>query len=102
MTYNDIYNGLPSLILCCEMVIIAPFFWYAYPAGPYLRRVHSPETGQSGTYQGGPMGIYAILEAMNILDIVKELINATNARTSHEMTSLQTFAQNDQRVGGLR
>jgi hypothetical protein len=90
MTFNDIYNGLPSLILCCEMALIAPFFWFAYPARPYLISRQPPTSSleighyRPWRYQGGPIGIYAYLEAINVLDIVKELVQATKARGTGE------------------
>ncbi|KAF2092690.1 hypothetical protein NA57DRAFT_82054 [Rhizodiscina lignyota] len=72
-TLNDLSNGLPSLILCCEMAPIALFFFVAYPVKPYSRKGDQ-------WYHGGPLGCYAILQALNPVDIVIELLQGVRAK----------------------
>jgi hypothetical protein len=76
-TLNDLTNGLPPLILCCEMAVIAPFFYLAYPVGPYkigngLFYDNGARVQDTRTYQGGPLGFFGILKAMNVFDMVLE------------------------------
>ena len=85
LTFNDLTNGLPSLILCCEMALIAPVFLMVYSIKPYtLGHMASPEYPSSRHgmqhYQGGPLGVYAILQAINVFDIVIELLKGTRAK----------------------
>ena len=84
-TFNDLSNGLPALILCCELALISPLFLMAYSVKPYfLGRRSSAENPSSRHdmqhYQGGPLGFYAILRAINIFDIVTELLKSAKAR----------------------
>ena len=57
MTYADIVNGLPALILSCEMPIFAVLFLFAFSAGPY-----------KGEKARGPMG-RAAWDAFNVVDL---------------------------------
>lgn len=85
LTFNDLTNGLPSLILCCEMALISPFFLIVCSIKPYtLGHMSSTENPSSRHgmqhYQGGPLGVYAILQAVNVFDIVIELLKGTRAK----------------------
>ena len=85
LTSNDLTNGLPSLILCCEMALISPFFLMVYSIKPYtIGHMFSPENPSSRHgmhhFQGGPLGVYAILQAINVFDIVIELLKGTRAK----------------------
>lgn len=97
-TFNDLANGLPSLILCCEMAIIAPFFLVVYSIKPYtLGQITSPENPSSrhgiDHYQGGPLGLYALLQAVNVFDLIVELVKGTKAKFGGQQALLQP--QND-------
>ncbi len=96
LTFNDLNNGLPALILCCEMALISPFFLIAYSVKPYtIGRVSSSESlslrNGMQHYQGGRLGFYAILQAINVFDIVIELLKGAKAKASG--TSLQSRYQ---------
>jgi hypothetical protein len=85
MTYNDISKGLPALILCCELALVSPFFLLAFPVKPYkLGHMVAPENLSSRHdmthYQGGPLGVYAIVQAVNVVDLVMELVKGTKAK----------------------
>jgi hypothetical protein len=59
----DLRVGLPVLLLCMEMAVFALFHFWSFPDQPYRLR--------SKQYLGGPLGIKAILDALNAWDIVK-------------------------------
>jgi hypothetical protein len=85
LTFNDLSNGLPALILCCEMALISPFFIMAYSVKLYtLGRMSSPKNPSSRHnmqhYQGGPLGFCAILQAINVFDILIELLKGAKAK----------------------
>ncbi|KAE8441954.1 hypothetical protein EG329_004162 [Mollisiaceae sp. DMI_Dod_QoI] len=83
LTFNDLANAMPSLILSCEMALIAPFFVFAYPVRPYIiRNSSAPEGTRSERYLGGPWGIRAMFSATNILDIVMGLVKAFKTRSA--------------------
>lgn len=105
MTYNDLANGLPALILSCELAVISPFFLKAFSATPYkLGQISSPENPSSrheiGHYQGGPLGIYAIAKAINVFDIAIELAKGAktkfNARAPQNSNYYNMQAQGTQ------
>jgi hypothetical protein len=79
LTFNDLSRGLPSLILSCEMVFIAPFFLHAYSVAPYKLGGAAAVTG---AYYGGSSGTKAILAALNIFDIVVALVRGVKAKLS--------------------
>ena len=67
------------------MALISPFFLMVYSIKPYtLGHMSSPENPSSRHgmqhYQGGPLGVYAILQAINVFDIVIELLKGTRAK----------------------
>ena len=73
LSYNDIYYGIPSILICGEMVLFALFHLYAYSARPYF--IHSGfsaiEAHKPGAqkYHGGPLGLKAFLMALNPAEI---------------------------------
>ena len=94
LTFNDLSNGVPALILCCELALIAPFFLIAYRVKPYtLGRNSLPENSTLRNdiqhYQGGPLGVYAIFQAINVFDIVIELVKGAKAKLSESSSQNQ-------------
>jgi hypothetical protein len=82
VAYPDIKVGIPSLLLCVEMACFAILHIFAYPYKPYVTGSESakypsshdpshPDFNDIGPKQGGPLGIKAILDAMNPWDLVK-------------------------------
>ena len=74
--------GLPSMLICIEIVPISIFFLIAYSWKPYtLGRVSrvvdkygSPVQGER--YQGGFLGIKAIFSALNPMDLLSGITTA--------------------------
>lgn len=77
MSFPDLYVGIPSLLICIEMAIFAIMHLFAYPHKPYVsgRLVTYPGPGTAidaiGPNQGGPLGLLAIVDALNPWDMVK-------------------------------
>jgi hypothetical protein len=80
LTFSDFSHGLPSLIISCEIAILAPFFFIAYSPAPYIIRNPTEEGRRHEGYAGGPFGVYAILSAINIIDIVASFVHAVKGR----------------------
>jgi hypothetical protein len=80
LTFNDLSNGIPALILSCEVALISPFFLIAYSPSRYVICTSSEEGRSPGCYQGGPLGIYGLLAAINVIDIVGALVQGIKAR----------------------
>jgi hypothetical protein len=95
LTFNDLSKGLPALILSCEMVLIAPFFIYAYSYTPYVLGRPASASGPHLIYKGGHLGINAILSALNIVDIVSALVSGVKAKASSR-------GYNNIRMGGVQ
>ncbi|KAF3020548.1 hypothetical protein E8E14_007016 [Neopestalotiopsis sp. 37M] len=84
LAYPDLKVGIPSLLLCVEMALFAILHLWAFPYAPYVPGakqtfypVADPSSGQPpqpndrGEPQGGPMGIKAFIDAINLWDVVK-------------------------------
>lgn len=67
----DLLVGLPSAILCLEMGVLAIVHLWAYPSKPYVLAKSNLGNRDDAQYLGGPLGVYAILDALNPWDIVK-------------------------------
>jgi len=72
LSFNDLSNGIPSLILGCEVALLSPYFIYAYSYKPYVIRSSSP-TGYLGSAR-------AILSALNIVDIITGMAQGIRGR----------------------
>lgn len=84
IAYPDIKVGIPALLLCFEMACFAVLHLWAYPYRPYLDGapktfypVPDPDSGlmprenEHGPREGGFLGLLAIIDAVNIWDVVK-------------------------------
>ncbi|CRG91698.1 hypothetical protein PISL3812_08749 [Talaromyces islandicus] len=93
MTYADIIIGLPTLIICLQVVPFAFFFHFAYSLKPYttlnVKRVSDSqqylteidsETGSPHVkrYQGGPLGIHAWLALFNPVEFFRDIKSTFN------------------------
>ena len=75
----DITIGIPALLVDIEMALFAVLHIWAYPWKAYS--VHNPQlaNAESGAgynldkseYKGGPLGLYAYMDAFNPWDIIK-------------------------------
>ncbi|TVY14449.1 Transmembrane protein, partial [Lachnellula arida] len=75
-TYNDLTIGLPNLLLSVEMVIFALAFLYVFRAHEYYANKGASVVPLGhGGYQGGFLGIKAIIKAFSIIDILKGIIS---------------------------
>ena len=84
LAYPDLKVGIPSLLLCFEMAIFAILHLWAFPYQPYVPGAKAsyyppsdPALGlgsrenEHGKPQGGFMGLMAILDALNLWDVIK-------------------------------
>ncbi|KAI1434669.1 organic solute transporter Ostalpha-domain-containing protein [Xylaria sp. CBS 124048] len=84
LAYPDIKVGIPSLLLCIEMAIFSLLHLWAFPYSPYKPSAKttfypspSPSTGipsrenEHGPKMGGFLGVKALVDALNVWDIVK-------------------------------
>ena len=61
-SYDDLLYGLPSLLTCCEMVILSLGFWYAYSSTEYASS-KKPMQPRMALWK-------AVLDAMNPWDLL--------------------------------
>ncbi|EGO59739.1 hypothetical protein NEUTE1DRAFT_61419 [Neurospora tetrasperma FGSC 2508] len=73
LAYPDIKVGIPSLLLCFEMACFAILHLWAFPYKPYTTARGGGDLAFTGPApkHGGPMGILALWDAINIWDVVK-------------------------------
>ncbi|KAI9744981.1 MAG: hypothetical protein M1835_002654 [Candelina submexicana] len=78
--FPDIKVGIPSMLICIEMALFALLHVFAFSWKPYSLSRHSdgvdvttgPDFGDGKLgYLGGPLGVYALLDAFNPWDFVK-------------------------------
>jgi Organic solute transporter Ostalpha len=81
--WPDVLVGIPSLLLCIEMAMFAILHLFAFPYKPYTKGVEPLKysiSGEGPTHpdfntispkRGGPLGIYALIDAMNPWDLIK-------------------------------
>ncbi|KAK2765132.1 hypothetical protein FQN54_008831 [Arachnomyces sp. PD_36] len=68
LTFDNIYFGIPNLIFCIEMALMAPLFVYAYPAKPYYRK--NRPNGFANYHASSSYGLKALWSIVNISDLV--------------------------------
>lgn len=90
LSYADVYIGLPTMIICIQMVPFAFFFHYAYSTEHYrvngsnarpgnsqeyfaVEKTEAGRTYKLRQYQGGPLSIYAWLAFFNVLEFFREI-----------------------------
>ncbi|KAI1877479.1 hypothetical protein JX265_003487 [Neoarthrinium moseri] len=84
MAYPDLKVGIPSLLLCVEMALFSILHLWAFSYKPYVPGakptyypVADPALGlaarenEHGAPQGGPFGLKAFWDALNLWDVVK-------------------------------
>ncbi|OHW93123.1 DUF300 domain-containing protein [Colletotrichum incanum] len=82
LTDADLRIGVPSMLICIEMLPLAAFFHYAYTYRPYVigsGRARRPLAGdleayEPQTYSGGPAGLWALVEMWNPMEIVEAIV----------------------------
>lgn len=85
LSYADVHMGIPTMIICVQMVPFAIFIHFAFSTKPYIIQKSSgesiemlPEADEKGrpvprAYQGGPGGLYAWAAYMNPLEYASEI-----------------------------
>ncbi|KAJ0313273.1 hypothetical protein COL516b_000205 [Colletotrichum fioriniae] len=82
LTDADLRIGIPSMLVCIEMLPLAAFFHYAYSHRPYViggGNTRRPLAGdleayEPQTYSGGPGGVWALVEMWNPMEIVEAIV----------------------------
>ncbi|KAK8052017.1 hypothetical protein PG993_003402 [Apiospora rasikravindrae] len=71
LAYPDLKVGIPSLLLCFEMAPYVPGAQTSYypPSDPALGL--GIRENERGPNKGGPLGLLAILDALNLWDVIK-------------------------------
>lgn len=100
------------MITCLEMALFSMLFLFAYPIGPYTAKGHitgllhgSGPTNHPG-YVGGPLGLSALFEALNIFDLIKAMMVAPmrlgkgRAMTMKEQASAADEGPKNKAYGG--
>lgn len=80
LAFNDVKVGIPATLLCLEMAIFATMHLWAFPWQEYsIKRagfIDGPQRGNNQgemRYHGGPFGVKAYWDAVNVWDVVKAL-----------------------------
>ncbi|ATZ50942.1 hypothetical protein BCIN_06g04070 [Botrytis cinerea B05.10] len=76
VTTRDLTDGIPNLLISLEMVIFSIIFIKFYTVSEYAKG--------SETYQGGFMGIKAIVEAANFIAFIWEMVRLAMGKETTE------------------
>jgi hypothetical protein len=79
LTFDDLAYGLPSLILSLEVALLSPCFIFIYSVSPYIIKRSTEQAPSYYTTYHGP--VRAFISAINIFDIVGDLVQGMKART---------------------
>lgn len=83
LAYPDISTGIPAMLLSVEMFLFAIIHIWAYPWNVYRADApqvfypsptaggHPERLNEPGPPQGGFMGLWAIVDALNFWDVIK-------------------------------
>ncbi|KAJ5082264.1 hypothetical protein N7532_011307 [Penicillium argentinense] len=112
LSYADTIIGIPTLIICLQVVPFAFLFYYAYSIKPYTTlnvkctsnlqyfAVVDSETGSPrvNRYQGGPLGIYAWLALFNPGEFFRDVKSTFNMFRDSKMEKMETGMGLDSRM----
>ncbi|KAK1721209.1 organic solute transporter Ostalpha-domain-containing protein [Colletotrichum acutatum] len=95
LTDADLRIGIPSMLICIEMLPLAAFFHYAYSHRPYVigsGNTRRPLAGdleayEPQTYSGGPGGVWALVEMWNPMEIVEAIVFGLKMKTEERKQS---------------
>ena len=79
LSYYDIYYGIPSILICVEMVLFSLFNFHAYTSRPYhiSSSTYLEGSGSGSAGKGGYLGtIKALIMAANPTEIISGLVHA--------------------------
>ncbi|KAM4058969.1 organic solute transporter ostalpha domain-containing protein [Hirsutella rhossiliensis] len=84
LAWPDLKVGIPALLLCIEMACFAVLHLWAFPYRPYVHdapvsfypnpdpdKPTPPRVNERSPPSGGPLGLLAIFDALNLWDFVK-------------------------------
>lgn len=82
LSYDDFYFGIPSILICGEMLLFSLYNFHAYSVKPYTLAsfrpgsIASQPVGAGARYHGGFLGVKALLAALNPTDLASGLVLA--------------------------
>lgn len=95
-------NSIPALILSFEIALISPIFIFTFPWTPYKIGYGASRGQETKHYQGGFLGLHAVLSALNIIDIFIALgkglqakIGAVSRNTQHALPPSNYYVLNE-------
>lgn len=117
LAYPDIKVGIPSLLLCFEMALFAVMHLWAFPWRPYGDGAAKPSfypavgglpprENEHLPKRGGPLGLGALWDALNVWDVVKAFGRGmrwlfVGVKHRHEDVSYQAARKNSALGGGV-
>ncbi|KAE8408389.1 organic solute transporter Ostalpha-domain-containing protein [Aspergillus pseudonomiae] len=121
MTYIDVMMGLPTMVICVQMVPLSFLVLYAYRTKPYeistsVRALRPQEyqaiesdgneetllSGSRKRYQGGPWGLYAWAVYLNPLELLRDVRSAyvmIHSARAVQKARVKEQAQEDEMAG---
>ncbi|KUJ09035.1 DUF300-domain-containing protein [Mollisia scopiformis] len=80
LTYKDLTIAIPNLVVAFEMILFSLAFLHVFRTSEYNLKKGS--TLGHGSYYGGVIGLGAVIQALNITDVVKAIIGAISGGRS--------------------
>lgn len=102
MTYKDLTIAIPNLIAAFEMVIFAGVFLYVFRTKEYnFKKGSSAVPLGHGGYHGGFLGLGAILQALNIMDLIKGIIGCVSGVADQGRYPTKAYGVGQQEVSSV-
>ena len=106
LTFADINMGIPSMIICIEMVPLSLLFFLAYSVRPYTVKTPRRDIGldvRAIHYQGGRLGLRAWLQMWNLREILHGIGFAfgMTKRMKHDVSSSASVSQPSSELVGV-
>jgi hypothetical protein len=102
MTYDDLTITLPNLIAAFEMVIFAAAFMFVFRTKEYnFKKGSSAVPLGHGGYQGGFLGLSAIVQACDIRDLIKGIIGCVSPSPSRGSYPTKAYGVDQQEVSSI-
>lgn len=112
LSHADTIIGLPTLIICLQVVPFAFLFYYAYSIKPYTAlnvectsnpqylAVVGSETGSPRVqrYQGGPLGINAWIALFSLGELFRDIKSTFHMFRDYRMEKMETGIGVDSRM----
>jgi hypothetical protein len=102
LTYKDLTVAIPNLVVSAEMVLFTLAFLYIYRVREYeFKKGAAAVPLGHGGYCGGFLGLGAILQALNIADLIAAIVGCISGRLDNSAVPTKVYGTGRQEVSSV-